>query len=361
MNIKPNIFRLATKELSQDGFFTWLLQWADNDHNQHDQQLNETAKDFVRLLLGQTADYQINKVEADRQWNNIDIWAEINDEYFIAIEDKTNTGEHSEQLERYKQIATEHYKDKNHKLVFVYLKTGNESSATLKKIVEKGYSTIDRKTVLNVLNKRQVSNEIFNDFKEYLSAIENQTNSFTKFENITSDWKAGEGFYIKLQELIDDFTDWRYVPNQMGGFLGFWYHWTGTNDIGEIYIQIENAFEYGIKLVIKIADWEPSTETLYELLNEIKPFADKNKISIVKPDKYRAGATSTLAIIENAFIADSDGNLDLDKFIETLKKLERTLDEYCTVKETQQVTAPLRYGGECNTPHFLYQRSSNLS
>ena len=188
-------------------------------------------------------------------------------------------------MERYKQIATEHYKDKNHKLIFVYLKTGNESSATLKKIVEKGYSTIDRKTVLSVLNKRQVSNEIFNDFKEYLSAIENQTNSYAKFENITSDWKAGEGFYLKLQELIDDTTDWRYVPNQMGGFLGFWYHWTGTNDIGEIYIQIENAFEYGIKLVIKIADWEPSTETLYELLNEIKPFADKNKISIVKPDK----------------------------------------------------------------------------
>ena len=93
--MQPNIFRLATKELSQDGFFTWLLQWADNDHNQHNQLLNETAKDFVRLLLGKSVDYQINKVEAGRQWNNIDIWAEINDEYFIGIDDKTNTGEHS--------------------------------------------------------------------------------------------------------------------------------------------------------------------------------------------------------------------------------------------------------------------------
>jgi hypothetical protein len=326
---KPNIFRLATKELSQDGFFTWLLQWADNEYRHIDQQLNETAKDFVRLLLGKTADYPITKVEAGRQWNNIDIWAEINDEYFIGIEDKTNTGEHSEQLERYKQMASDHYKEKNHKLVFVYLKTGNESTSTLKKVIEKGYSTIDRKTVLSVLNKRAISNEILNDFKEYLTAIENQTNSFTKFENIISDWKAGEGFYIKLQELIDDWTDWRYVPNQMGGFLGFWYHWQGTNNIGEIYIQIENAFEYGIKLVIKIADWEPSTETLYELLNEIKPYAVKNGISIVKPDKYRAGETSTLAIVENAFPVDSEGNLELDKFINTLKALEITIDEYC--------------------------------
>lgn len=327
--MKPNIFRLATKELSQDGFFTWLLQWADNDHCKQDEQLNETAKDFVRLLLKQTPDFLINKVEAGRQWNNIDIWVEVNDEYFIGIEDKTNTGEHSEQLERYKKIATNHYKNKNHKLVFVYLKTGNESSATLKKVIEKGYSTIDRRTILSILNQREVHNDIFNDFKEYLTAIENQTNSYTKFKKIISDWNAGEGFFIKLQELIPEWTDWRYVANQNGGFLGFWYHWQGTNDIGEIYIQIENAFENGIKLVIKIAEWKPSTETLYKLLNEIKPYAKKNGISLVKPDKYRAGTTSTLAVVENAFAVDYEGNLELEKFMITLKNLEKTIDNYC--------------------------------
>ena len=331
--MQPNIFRLATKELSQDGFFTWLLQWADNDHNQQNKLLNETAKDFVRLLLGKSVDYQINKVEAGRQWNNIDIWAEINDEYFIGIEDKTNTGEHSEQLERYKEIASNHYKDKKHKLVFVYLKTGNESSATLKKVIEKGYSTIDRRAILNVLNQREVHNDIFNDFKEYLITIENQTNSYTKFENIISDWKAAEGFYIKLQEHIPEWTDWRYVANQMGGFLGFWYHWTGTDEIGEIYIQIENAFEYGIKLVIKIADWEQSTNTLYQVLNEIKPYAEKNGLSITKPDRYRVGETSTLAIIQNAFQTDVNGNFDFEGFLKTLKQLEKTLDEYCNDKK----------------------------
>jgi hypothetical protein len=25
---KPNIFKISTKELSQDGFFTWLILWA---------------------------------------------------------------------------------------------------------------------------------------------------------------------------------------------------------------------------------------------------------------------------------------------------------------------------------------------
>jgi len=43
--MKPNIFRLATKELSQDGFFTWLLQWADNNHKQHAQRQNQQTYD----------------------------------------------------------------------------------------------------------------------------------------------------------------------------------------------------------------------------------------------------------------------------------------------------------------------------
>lgn len=335
MSKKPNIFRLATKELSQDGFFTWLLQWADNKHEQYDSQLFETAKDFVRLLLGQDADFQISKVVAARQWNNIDIWAEINEEYFIVIEDKTNTVEHSKQLERYKEIATNHYKDKTHKLVFVYLKTGNESISKLKKIEEKGYTTIDRKAVLSVINKRKVENEILNDFKEYLTEIETQTNNHLKLEYITSDWKAGEGFYMKLQERLID-GDWHYIPNQMGGFLGFWYYWTGTSEIGEIYIQIENAFRHGIKLVIKIAGWEPRTDKLYKAINEIKPFAEKNGVSISKPDKYRSGATSTLAIVQNAFAVDNEGVLDFERLVDTLTKLQQTLDDYCAAKNIIQ-------------------------
>jgi hypothetical protein len=337
MSNKPNIFRLATKELSQDSFFAWLLQWADNSHNQLNPELNETAKDFIRLLTGQSQDYQITKVEAGRQWHNIDVWAEINDEYFLGIEDKTNTGEHSEQLERYKQIATEHYKGKNHKLAFVYLKTGNESSSTLKKIVEKGYLVIDRKAVLNILHKREIRNEIINDFTEYLTTIETITNSYTKFENITSEWKAAEGFYLKLQELLPEWTDWRYVSNQMGGFLGFWYHWTGTEDFS-LYIQIENAFDYGIKVVVKIGEWEPNTSTLYQILSDLQPYSKKYGLTVTKPDKFRAGESSTLAIIQNAFKVDSDGNLDLDQFVVTLKNIENMLNDYSSDKSTLSTT-----------------------
>lgn len=339
-NPKPNIFKLATKELSQDSFLAWLLQWADYTHKHYDPDLNETAKDFVRQLIGQDQDYQVIKVKAGRQWHNVDVWAEVNEEYFLCIEDKTNTCEHSEQLERYKNIAVEHYKDKNHKLAFVYLKTGNESSVTLNEIVKKGYLIISRKDVLNVLNKREIQNEIFTDFKEYLATIETITNSYTKFDKLTSEGKAAEGFYMKLQELIPEWTDWRYVSNQMGGFLGFWYHWTRPENYS-LYIQIENAFDRGIKVVIKIGDWEsngdwkPNTDTLKQIFYALQPYSKKYGLAFERPDKYRAGKTSTLAIIGNTFKVDGEDNIDLEQFIATLKNIEQMLDEYSSDKTSQ--------------------------
>jgi len=78
---------------------------------------------------------------------------------------------------------------------------------------------------------------------------------------------------------------------------------------------------------------------LYRVLNELKPYAKRNGLVISKPDKYKAGVTSTLAIVQNAFTVDKDGNLELEKFISTLQSLEQALDEYSKDKEIQQVAS----------------------
>ncbi|RYZ22247.1 MAG: nuclease [Chitinophagaceae bacterium] len=334
---KPNIFSIATKELSQDGFFTWLLQWADSSNTVYDLNLHEAAKECIKYFIQlqhDTSNLAVDTVRTWRQWEHIDIVAEVNQEFAIIIEDKTNSAEHSEQLERYKEIATKHYQEKGRKLAFIYLKTGNESSSKLKKVKEKGFAIADRKSVLNILNAYQVENAIFHEFKEHLTIIETETNSYNSFQNIISKWKAAEGFYICLQEKVDEWSDWGYVANQSGGFLCFCYHWNGTDDYS-IYIQIENAFDNGIKLVIKIADWTPSTRLLYQMLSKLQPIALEHGLSLVKPDRYRAGETSTLAIVDNAFPVDNEGVLDIDKFVTTLKSLEKTIDEYCRLENEQ--------------------------
>src|SRR5208283_4058470 len=104
MTARPNIFAIATSELSQDGFFTWLLRWADSGNAIYNKELNALAKRFVRLLITQKVEdnFQIQKVIAERQQEGMDIVAQVNGEHVLIIEDKINSQEHSDQLDRYK-------------------------------------------------------------------------------------------------------------------------------------------------------------------------------------------------------------------------------------------------------------------
>jgi DUF1009 family protein len=111
--MRPNIFEISTKELTQDGFITWLLRWADSQNKQYDSKLHECGINFIRYLLKKqiSEDVIVKKVEADRQWENIDVWADVNEKYFIIIEDKTFTSEHSNQLETYKKVSQDWCKE----------------------------------------------------------------------------------------------------------------------------------------------------------------------------------------------------------------------------------------------------------
>jgi len=328
--MKPNIFHYATKELSHDGFFTWLLNWADCDNSQYDNELNICAQNFVRLLLNVNATYKIETVEAGRQWNSIDVWAVVNNEYFIVIEDKKDTTEHSDQLERYKKIAIEHYKGTEMKIVFVYLKTGNESIANYKKYEEKGFKVFTRKQVLDVLNTCKSNNSLVNDFKEVMHNLEIQTNNFVSLSDLKK-WDFAAGFFLELQQKLDK-GDWHYVNSPSGRFLAFFYNRNEIEEYFTLYIQIENHLEKGLKLVVKITDWESSTEYLRSLLSELAEYGERNGLSIVKPTKLKAGETSTLAVVENAFPSEDSEAIDIDKIEGILKSLEKTLDEFCEFK-----------------------------
>lgn len=326
----PNLFKIATKELSQDGFFTWLIQWANEEYIQINSELNETAKDFIRLLMKESNNFKINKVNAKRQWEHIDICVEINDNHVIIIEDKTNTREHSNQLNRYREIVEKAYESKNYISHYIYLKTGNEDLSSMKKIEEKGYSVISRKSILEVLNKRVVQNDIFIEFTENLNAIEDRTNSCNTIEDITKR-KSAEGFFLKLQEKLQ-VGKWQYVANASGGFLGFWYYHTAITDNLKMYIQIENYFKEGIKVVIKTIRQKGSkekitTEMLKKMLKGIQPLAKKQDLSITKPSQYRAGETATLAIVKDVF--PESGELDVQKIIIILKRIEKVIEAYC--------------------------------
>ncbi len=173
--MKPNIFDVATSELSQDAFLTWLFRWADQEAKSYNEKLHTCAKEFIKLLINKKINYNknIENVSAGRQWKNIDIWAKINNEVLIVIEDKTSTFEHSDQLNKYKKFAEDWCKKNNYQLVLIYFETGLEYGGNTKVIENKDYIKIERSELISFFEKHsEVKNDIIEDFIERINSLE---------------------------------------------------------------------------------------------------------------------------------------------------------------------------------------------
>lgn len=304
--MRPNIFDIATKELNQDAFITWLLQFADSKYKATDELLNECGKSFVYQLIRKqlpTFDQPIIKVNAGRQWENIDVWAEINDKYLIIIEDKTYTSHHSNQLTRYKTTAEEWcIKNNYEKPICIYLKTGNESQSSLNGIVNEGFAIFNRVDFINLLEQfKTTQNNIFLDFFERLTRIEKSNNEF-EFKNI-GEWNGADwqGFFQFLEKEIS-IVNWNYVNNPNGGFWNAvlnWEYW----DIYPAYIQIEQG-----KLCFKIStdpdELEmPENVTRGDIRNKlhnliISKAKELGFPNIRRPDRFGNGKYMTVAIVD---------------------------------------------------------------
>ncbi len=172
---KPNLFAVATSELSQDALLVWLLRWADPKCEKFDGNLHACAVHFLRFLLGESEKYGIQSVRVGRQWKGIDVWAEINDEYFLLIEDKKGTREHSNQLQRYLETAQDHYSKKGMTVVPVYFKL--EEQGIWSGIDKSGYRVVLRHQFLNILKDYvdatdgKKSNDIILDYYWHLCEL----------------------------------------------------------------------------------------------------------------------------------------------------------------------------------------------
>ena len=215
---EPNIFSFATSELSQDALFVWIMKWADPAYAESNPAMHKVGVKFIQLLLNKDADFEINSIDVGRQWKNIDIWAEINDNILLIIEDKVETSEHSNQLERYKETALEEYGDTDMQLYCTYLKTGNEPNVILENIRAKGYHTIERSSILECIKDEANSHPLLKDYYNHLLEIETATSAFMSKPLNKWNWYAWQGFYKELEKYIHK-ANWSYVANRSGDFL----------------------------------------------------------------------------------------------------------------------------------------------
>jgi hypothetical protein len=335
--MKPNLFQIATKELSQDAFFTWLLKWADASNAQYDKDLHECAQDFVKYLIEvgeiKSGNIHIEKVEVKRQRENIDIWAEINDQILIIIEDKTHTKEHSNQLERYRHAAASYSAKNGHQLICIYLKTGDESQNSLQPVQEKGFAVVDRPQILKVLRShKHIKNDIFDDFVARMETVEEEVRSF-KSRKIGS-WSSAswKGFYQFLEK-EKSIKKWYKVNNQNGGFWNAILCLERWNNF-IVYLQIEegdlcfkiNMDPDGNGVVMTSAQRRSIRNQWHRMLMEA---ANKQSIQgIERPERFGNGQYMTTAVVKKSeWLGSEEEVMQPEKVVANLKKYKLFLQK----------------------------------
>lgn len=329
--MKPNIFDIAPKELNQDAFITWILMWADEANAAVDPELHRCGKDFVKNLLSKwnlDTDLDVKSVKAGRQWNNIDVWAEVNEKYLIIIEDKTFTGQHSNQLETYKKVAQNWCDKKGFELVCIYLKTGSESMSSLSKVKKPGFKVFDRVDFLAILNNYpQIENAIFRDFTDRLNRLEAAHARFETCEIEKWNDHCWVGFY-QFVEKNRKIVNWHKVNNQAGGFWNAvlnWYYWGDY----PVYLQIEQG-----KLCFKIStdpdeiDIKLNPDQRSQLRNKwyaaiLKEAKKQGLEGIEKPSRFGNGKYMTVAVVnQQNWLGQGNECLDKEEALAKLKKYE---------------------------------------
>lgn len=334
--MKSNLFRFASKELSQDAFIAWLIDYSNPLYTESDIDLKECSNKFITGLIKlkyPEFDEEIVSINIDLQWEKIDIAVEVNKKYLLIIEDKVNSGQHSNQLERYYKIASKWCIENSYKEpICIYLKTGNDSNKRLRIAESFGYFIFNRNNFLDLLNEyKYIKNDILIDFRLWLYSIENATNNWTNktiFELKSNDWIG----ILKSLDGKSILEDWHFVNNPSGGFWGGVLTWHNLILKGfnyPVYLQIEESL-----LCVKVCDDADEIDvseniTRAEIREEVWNKIAKSKLFseiMVRPEKSRDGNYMTIAKINSLkWLGNGSEKINLDNIASFLTKLDNEL------------------------------------
>ena len=223
-----NLFKYATKELSQDAFICWLVNYINTNEKYKD-----IAKAFVDLIVNKIDDKKLKQyisqneytVEIKHQYKNIDVLLNIG-EFYIIIEDKIKAIEHDDQINFYKMELIQEGINKN-RIFTCYYKIYDEYRSKDKYI----NAIIRRKDMLELFESAENLNLYMEDYYNYLKEIEEYSTRRNivskdlnkldaKYVNKIED-SIYTSFYSALEEKEDNIIGWGYADNRAGGT---WYY-----------------------------------------------------------------------------------------------------------------------------------------
>lgn len=341
---KPNIFDHATSELSQDAFLIWLLRWSNPMYKDVDSSLHECSILFINKMLNFDGSFKVKTIEVVKQFNYIDVFCVVNEEYAIIIEDKVYTSEHGNQMTRYSKAIDSSLKYKHLQKYCIYFKTGNERQGDID-IIKKNYlnrndsswhfNVMKRQDMIEVLNSYLGTNEILLDYRDKIKRIEN---AFLAYYNLPVNewsWITWEGFYSEMELTFEKSEDlwWGAVNSPSGAFACAAWHYLNFKNNRLIYLQIDGfpSSSKKSRLCIKFkAPNENQSERiqlLYNYYNKLNNKAKDNNLELNKPRRFSSrGKHMTLAYVNIESIVF--GKFNLSQIIKNLKQYQQLLDDF---------------------------------
>lgn len=240
--MENNIFNYATKELTQDAFLCWSINWINEGENGT---FYEYAKAILDLFLGVDKKEKYYDVQVYRQYEKIDVLVMFKDgngcSHALIIEDKTNTSEHHNQMARYSDVLKKNIKNDERFNLYndadihlAYVKTGIMYDVDVR-MVEQAI-VVDLDMLLNVIRPIAVLDisEILIYYYKYLQSVKDKRISIEEeikngnYEDTLSD-RYGQ-FYF-LDKIFD--------TRSRGKEIGKWY--VESNDNGPVYTDYIQA------------------------------------------------------------------------------------------------------------------------
>lgn len=230
----PNIFKYATKELSQDAVICWLVSCA----REATGELRECGVSFVQTLMRSCNSSVINakngKVQAldegsvividaepSKQYSKIDVYFQVKCDsklVGVIIEDKIQAEMHGDQLERYLAIIGTDGDEELDFVKAVYLKTGYVFDDEREEAKRAGYCVFDAEDIENFFRNGRWSttHPFVRDFAEHVSILINDRQEALENWDLDQDFVQW-GFMVALRNALRLGDDWPARWFNIGG------------------------------------------------------------------------------------------------------------------------------------------------
>lgn len=221
-----DVLKITRAEIRHSNMLAWLLSPEEN-HGLGDRVL----KAFVQYVIKNFPDNKevfstllmdFNDCEIKREWRHIDLLAiSSKSKFVLCIENKIDTGEHDDQLERYKKEVEKAYPD--YKKMYIYLSPNGSDSSNpeywcsmsyhdVLEIIEKSIRKVDLSTDINTLVENYIE-IIKRDILEDEELIQICRDIYRKHQKALD--LIFENKPDKASDLADLFRDWATEKNQI--------------------------------------------------------------------------------------------------------------------------------------------------